>query len=405
MSFRGWKWVKTSRSASPPQSMQQHPRGLSMLMTTTSTKGNHTHTITALPQGNSNHMFLIVPHCHLVKRTSTVVQPLLFPEFAQLKVALDNLLPANATERFKFQILTDHLKLEEALLIADSYSNSRYPYSHTKQALTELYGQPHQLALQRIAGLMDGPNIRSGDTKAFRLFALKIRALVGMLEQLGGHGRTELTCGSHVSRLLAKLPHDLQANFKRYVNPLKTPTPTLLDLAEWMEYEVRVQEDGTQFNTDSSGGRMSSHREQRRELKVSHKPTAIFHGSEQRQALNAESVQQSSVSEVRSQEKLKKYCPFCNTISTSVQTLNCWLKSRLWSGSDQIRDAGNVDVIIKWVSVLLKQNARMSEETPRIPAWGQQWKECLFYQSNRRDLSVYQQYSRKSVRRSSNRQQ
>ncbi len=234
-------------------------------------------------------------------------------EFARLKVALDNLLPANATERFKFQILTDHLKLEEALLIADSYSNSRYPYSHTMQALTELYGQPHQLALQRIAGLMDGPSIRSGDTKAFRLFALKIRALVGMLEQLGGYGRTELTCGSHVSRLLTKLPHDLRANFKRYVNPLKTPIPTLLDLAEWMEYEVRVQEDGTQFNTDSSGERMSSHREQRRGLKVSHKPTAIFHGSEQRQALDSESVQQSAVSEVRSQEKPKKYCPFCNT--------------------------------------------------------------------------------------------
>ncbi len=174
-------------------------------------------------------------------------------EFARLKVALDNLLPADATERFKFQTLTDNLKLEEALLIADSYSNSRYPYSHTMQALTELYGQPHQLALQRIAGLMDGPSIRSGDTKAFRLFALKIRVLVGMLDQLGGPGCTELTCGSHISRLLTKLPHDFRANFKSYVNPLKTPILTLLELAEWMEYEVRVQEDGTQFNTDSSG--------------------------------------------------------------------------------------------------------------------------------------------------------
>lgn len=35
-------------------------------------------------------------------------------QFARLKLALENLLPAHATERFKFQILVDHLKLEDA---------------------------------------------------------------------------------------------------------------------------------------------------------------------------------------------------------------------------------------------------------------------------------------------------
>lgn len=45
-----------------------------------------------------------------------------------------------------------------------------------------MYGQPHQLALQHIADLMDGPNIRNGDVKAFRLFGLHVRSLVSMLE-------------------------------------------------------------------------------------------------------------------------------------------------------------------------------------------------------------------------------
>lgn len=234
-------------------------------------------------------------------------------EFARLKVALDNLLPADAKEHFKFQILMDHLKFEEALLIADSYSNSRYPYTHTMQALTELYGQPHQLALQRIAVMMDGPSIRSGDTRAFRLFALKVRALVGMLDQLGSPGRTELACGSHVSRLLAKLPHDLRANFKRYVNPLKTPIPTLLEFAEWLEYEVRVQEDGTQFGIDPGRERQSFRKDQQRVPKVAHKSTAIFHGREQSPVSKVEVVRRNTVSEVRSLEKPKKYCPFCNT--------------------------------------------------------------------------------------------
>ena len=49
-------------------------------------------------------------------------------DFASLKVALNNVLPVDATERFKYQVLVDHLNLEEALLIADSYSNSRNPY-------------------------------------------------------------------------------------------------------------------------------------------------------------------------------------------------------------------------------------------------------------------------------------
>lgn len=174
-----------------------------------------------------------------------------------MKLALDNILPPDAPERFKFQILTDHLKCEEALLIADSYSNSLFPFSDTMGALTEMYGQPQQLAL-RISNLMDGPNIKSGDIRAFKSFALQVRALVGMLHQLGGQGWTELRCGSHISRLLAKLPHDLRANFQRYVNPIHTPIPTLLDLANWLEYEVRVQVDGGQYSSNSGQQNQSS---------------------------------------------------------------------------------------------------------------------------------------------------
>lgn len=104
-------------------------------------------------------------------------------------------------------MLCDHLKFEEALLIADSYSNSPFPYSDTMASLTKQYGQPHQLLLQRIAELMEEPAIRAGDTVTFRRFALRVRALVGMLEQLGEDGLIELKCGSHVARLVRKLPH------------------------------------------------------------------------------------------------------------------------------------------------------------------------------------------------------
>lgn len=100
------------------------------------------------------------------------------------------------------------------MLVADSYSNSDYPFTDTMAALNQQYGQPHQLALQRIAELMDGPNIQSGDIKSFRLFTLNVRSLVSMLELLGLKGHVELDCGSHVTRLLGKLPHDLRSSFR-----------------------------------------------------------------------------------------------------------------------------------------------------------------------------------------------
>lgn len=104
-------------------------------------------------------------------------------------------------------------------------------------ALNQQYGQPHQLALQWIAEMMDGP---SGDGKAFRMFALWVHSLVSMLEQLGRKGNVELECGSHVSRLLSKLPDDLRSSFRRFIHPHRVPIPTLLDFADWL-VEIQVQ--------------------------------------------------------------------------------------------------------------------------------------------------------------------
>lgn len=70
-------------------------------------------------------------------------------EFARLKLTLWNLLPHDATELFKYQVLVDHLQLEEARLVADSFLHSDTPYTDTLEALDERSGRPHQLALQK----------------------------------------------------------------------------------------------------------------------------------------------------------------------------------------------------------------------------------------------------------------
>ncbi len=87
-------------------------------------------------------------------------------EFARLRIALENLLPCDGTELFKYQILVDHLKLEEAKMIADANLNSPTPFTDTMLALCDQYGQPHQLALRRIASVLDSPDVRRGDIPA-----------------------------------------------------------------------------------------------------------------------------------------------------------------------------------------------------------------------------------------------
>lgn len=116
-------------------------------------------------------------------------------EFNLLKIALENLLPPDATELFRYQILLDHLKLDEARLLADSYLNSPFPYSDTMCALNEWFCQPDKMALKKIAKVMDSPDILKGDFKAFDRFALEMGALIGMLETLRDEGEAELRCG------------------------------------------------------------------------------------------------------------------------------------------------------------------------------------------------------------------
>lgn len=128
-----------------------------------------------------------------------------------------------------------------------------------------------------------------------------------MLDQLGYIGQTELKCGSHVSRILTKLPHHLRADFKRHINPLRTPIPNLVHLSDWLEYEVRVQEDSPQFSNSGSRDRPTTRKERRKDSWS--KGTFVRHGSEQNQT-EKKPVNHESKEGAR---EPTKFCPFCNT--------------------------------------------------------------------------------------------
>ncbi len=225
----------------------------------------------------------------------------------------------------------------------------RLPFTYTMRALTKMYSQPHQLALQRIADLMDGLNIRSGDVKAFCLFGLHVRSLVSMLEQLGQKGTTELECGSHVSRLISKLPHDLRYSFKWYTYRLGITIPTLLDFSKWLEYKLQVQGDHTDYTPQSKQVSSEQRKEIRRDSKQTCRPTAIILGTEKSKATSELPADQQKPVTAKG-ERMNAYCPYCDSNRHLLN--NCenfkllakeqrvtWIKTKI--------DAGAVDMVIR----------------------------------------------------------
>lgn len=226
-------------------------------------------------------------------------------EFTRLKIALENLLPPDATELFWYQILLDHLKLDEARLVADSYLNSPYPYSDTMAALNERFGQPHKLALKKIAKVMD--YCPGGDIEAFDRFALQIRALVGMLETLGD-GESELRCGSHVERLLSKLPAEMRSGFRRQMYHRPGSVYNLCEFSKWLQYEAWCQSSESQISYKSQ--RPEQRPERRRETKSTARTATILHGANDTVTKVPPAAAQVKVEKTKVPPKA--FCPFCD---------------------------------------------------------------------------------------------
>ncbi|CAL9694529.1 unnamed protein product [Knipowitschia caucasica] len=164
-------------------------------------------------------------------------------QFVMLKMAFSNLVPVEESEQFKYHLLLDHLKFDSACSLALAYAHHPQPYTRAMAALQQRYGQPQQLVLREISSILNFPSIRSSDSRSFNDFAIRVRALVGMLQSLENHeGDPELACASHVQQLLGKLPTEYVANYARYSRASRPGLPyNLLDFANWLEEEAECQ--------------------------------------------------------------------------------------------------------------------------------------------------------------------
>lgn len=115
-----------------------------------------------------------------------------------------------------------------------------------------------------------------------------------------------MQCGSHVTRLLLKLPQDLRAQFKRYLYPKNIRIPTLCHFAEWLDFELKMQE--TVFETLSVIGAGDDSRKEKRREPKSNRATSVLHGADQ-QVSTAVSEKPSALSS--KQDERKAYCSYC----------------------------------------------------------------------------------------------
>jgi len=277
-------------------------------------------------------------------------------DFTLLKKGLDGILGPHLhlTEDYKFQVLLDHLKLPAAFQIAKRYMYDPMPYTRAMQALQQRYGQPRQLVQGEIGNILRTPPLKPGDAQGFEDFALSVSTLVGLLNTLEGSSKTELMCGSHVDRLLTKLPSSHRDSFVEYcmtkgiIQNGTDRTYTLPEFAEWLERKSQaLQISRRAADLYSSDKPLSENREQKT-LKPPKIQSTIYYGkdnaTEKPSASSTSSFQtKKEQTKVKKRESFKPYCPFCKCQQhylnscpefgkLNVEQITAWIKdnNRCW---------------------------------------------------------------------------
>lgn len=277
-------------------------------------------------------------------------------DFALLKKGLDGILGPHLhlTEDYKFQVLLDHLKLPAAFQIAKRYMYDSMPYTRAMQALQQRYGQPRQLVQGEIGNILCTPSLKPGDAQGFEDFALSVSSLVGLLNTLEGSSKTELMCGSHVDRLLTKLPSSYRDSFVEYcmtkgiIQNGTDRTYTLPEFAEWLERKSQALQISRRAADLFSSDKPRSDNREQKTLKPPKVQSTIYysmdHATEKTPASSTSNFQtKKEQTKPKKRESFKPYCPFCKCqqhylnscpefSKLNVPQITAWIKdnNRFW---------------------------------------------------------------------------
>ncbi|CAL9684636.1 unnamed protein product [Knipowitschia caucasica] len=262
-------------------------------------------------------------------------------DFLLLKKGLDGVMGPHLhlSEDYKFQVLLDHLKFPAAFQIAKRYVHDPMPYTKAMQALQQRYGQPRQLVQSELNGILRAPTVRAGDAQGFEDFALSVSSLVGLLTSLDGAAKSELECGSHVDRLLSKLPHSYQDSFAEYClsqGILQTDsanTYTLPDFAKWLERKsqaIQISRRATEsYTTDKP---RSDRKDKPSQFKQPKSSSSIYYGTEKAPTPAAINAESKDTARGKKREKFKPYCPFCSSTEHYLSSCPDFYQAKYYTG-------------------------------------------------------------------------
>lgn len=183
------------------------------------------------------------------------------------------------------------------------------------QALQRQYGQPHQLAQSEIAQILNSPDLKAGDSKAFQSFALSVDLLLGILTSLEGPNGMEVMSTGHVDRLLSKLPKQMRDGFVEHLQAhgcLHTDSLNpynLRDLADWLRIKAEAQRLSSKMAQRHRTEAPSPKRDRQVPAsRLRNQSVAVYHGSDKPN--NCQPVETPSETK---QQKSKRLCLFCKS--------------------------------------------------------------------------------------------
>ncbi|XP_055008882.1 uncharacterized protein LOC129408678 [Boleophthalmus pectinirostris] len=181
--------------------------------------------------------------------------------------------------------------------------------------------------------------IRAGDPEAFDNFALSVQALVGMLRSLEGENGYELRCGSHVDRLLSKLPANYRDGFMEYSishSILATGTDktyTLPDFSTWLQLKSHAK----RISSRAALMFQDPPKPVKSQKKAQSHPFNVYYGTEVQVGVTPPAPPHSNSPKAR--PTVKPYCPYCDIRehylslcpkfkSLSTAEVAAWIKDR-----------------------------------------------------------------------------
>ncbi len=162
---------------------------------------------------------------------------------------------------------------------------------------------------------MNSPPFRVWDAEAFDNFALSVHNLVGMLHSLDGENDYELKCGSHVDRILVKLPPSYHDEFVEHCLShaiLITETDktyTLMDLSAWLQLKSQAKRISSRA-VDMFQEQMKPQRKGKRS--ESQSSSVYYNTSSSPDKLPLTSSSHHTFPP-KPRDKAKLYCPYCDT--------------------------------------------------------------------------------------------